>query len=54
MATVYKIEIETTSAWVNYNEKYVKEMFEKFLKEHKDENTGFGFENTTVEVERKS
>lgn len=53
MATVYKIKIDTTSAWVSYNEKYIQEMFEKFLKEYKDENTGLGFENTTVEVDRK-
>lgn len=54
MATVYKIEIETTSPWVNYDEKHVKEMFEKFLKEYKDERTVNKFEGTEVKVKRKA
>ena len=52
MATVYKIEISTTSAFVNYDEKSVQEMFEKFLKEYRDDKTNLGFEGTEVKVER--
>lgn len=53
MATVYNVKIKTVSAFVAHDEKYVQKMFEKFLKEYKDEKTGLGFENTEVEVERK-
>ena len=53
MATVYKIEIQTVSAFCAYDEKYVKEMFEKFLKEFKDDKTKLGFESTEVKVEIK-
>jgi len=52
MATVYKIEIKTVSAFCAYDEKYMKEMLEKFLKEYKDEKTKLGFENTEIKVER--
>lgn len=52
MATVYKVEIKTVSAWQAYPEDYVKEMFEKFLKEYEDEKTGLGFENSEVEVKK--
>ena len=52
MATVYKIEIETVSAFVNYNEKYIKDLFEKFLKEYKDPELKLGFESTEIEVSR--
>ena len=52
MATVYKINITTTSAFVNYNEEYVKKMFENFLKDYKDDFTQLGFENTEVVVEK--
>lgn len=45
MATVYKIQIKTVSAFINYNEKYITEMFEKFLKQQK-------FEATEIDVER--
>ena len=33
MATIYNIKIKTVSAFCRYNEQYVQEMFEKFLKE---------------------
>ncbi len=52
MATVYKIKIKTVSAFVNYDEKYMKELLEKFLKEYRDKDNKLGFENTEVEVER--
>jgi hypothetical protein len=52
MATVYKIKIKTVSAFCNHNEKYIKEMLKKFLKEYKDKDTNTGFENTEIEVER--
>ncbi len=52
MATVYKIEIETVSAFVNYDEKYIKDMFEQFLKDYKDKKTNLGFENTDIMVKR--
>jgi nucleotidyltransferase/DNA polymerase involved in DNA repair len=54
MATVFEIKIKTVSAFASYNEKYIKEMFAKFLKEYKDEKTHLGFENTEVEVKRTS
>jgi hypothetical protein len=52
MATIYKIKIKTVSAFCAYNEKYIKEMFEKFLKEYKDKDSKLGFESTEIEVER--
>lgn len=52
MATIYHIKIKTVSAFVNHDEKYIKEMFEKFLKEYKDEKTKLGFESTEIEVTR--
>lgn len=52
MATIYDIKIKTVSPWVNYDEKYIKEMFEKFLKEYRDEKTELGFESTEIEVKR--
>ena len=52
MATIYNIKIETVSAFCAYDEEYIKEMFEKFLREYKDKETGLGFENTEIEVER--
>lgn len=52
MATVYKIEIETVSPWVNYPPEQIKEMFEKFLEEFEDENTSNKFECTEVKVKR--
>ena len=35
MATVYKIEIETVSEYVSYDERTIQEMFEEFLTENK-------------------
>jgi hypothetical protein len=52
MATIYKIKIKTVSPFVSYDEKYIKEMFEKFLKEYKDKETKLGFESTEIKVER--
>lgn len=52
MATIYDIKIKTVSAFVNHDENYIKEMFKKFLKEYKDENTKLGFESTEIEVKR--
>lgn len=52
MATIYEIKIKTVSAFCSYDDKYIKEMFEKFLKGYKDEKTKLGFENTEIEVER--
>lgn len=45
MATLYNIKIKTVSAFINYNERDITEMFEKFLKEQK-------FEGTEIDVER--
>ena len=52
MATVYSVKIKTVSAFVNYDEEYMKKMFEKFLSDYKDESNQLGFEATEVEVER--
>lgn len=51
MATIYNIKIKTVSPFCAYDEKYVQEMFQKFLEKYRDENTGLGFENSEVEVE---
>lgn len=53
MATVYKIKLKTTSAFVSYSEKYIEDMLEKFFKEYRDEKTGLGFENTEIKVEKE-
>lgn len=53
MATIYEIKIKTVSHWCAYDEKYIKSMFEKFLKEYQDKQTQLGFENTEIEVIRK-
>jgi hypothetical protein len=53
MATIYKINIKTVSPFISYNEKYIKEMFEKFLNEYKDKETKLGFESTVIDVERE-
>jgi len=50
MATVYEIKIKTVSAFCNYSKEQVTEIFEKFLKEYKDKNTGLGFETTEIDV----
>ena len=52
MATLYKIKIKTVSAFCNYDEKYITDMFDKFLKDYKDKETGLGFEGTEIDVER--
>ncbi len=52
MATIYEIKIKTVSPFIAYNEKYMEEMFEKFLKDYRDLNTGLRFENTEIEVKR--
>lgn len=52
MATLYKIQIKTVSPFISYNEAYMVEMFEKFLKEYRDEKTKLGFEGTEIDVER--
>ena len=54
MATVYKIEIETTSAFVSYSEDKIKEIFECLIKEYKDKNTPMRFESTEVKVKIKA
>ncbi len=53
MATLYEINIKTVSAFCAYDERYMKELFDKFLKEYKDKHTQLGFENTEIEVEIK-
>lgn len=53
MATIYNIKIKTVSPFCSFDEGHVKRMFEKFLKEYRDEETGLGFESTEIEVERK-
>lgn len=45
MATVYKIQIKTVSPFINYSEKFMTEMFERFLREQK-------FEATEIDVQR--
>lgn len=52
MATVYEIKINTVSPFVNYKEDFIKKIFEKFLREYKDEFTNGTFESTEIEVKR--
>jgi len=56
MATVYNIKIKTVSPFCAYDEKYIQEMFKKFLKEYKDKDkdkdTKLGFESTEIVVEK--
>lgn len=52
MATIYEVKIITVSAFRAYDEVYIKEMFKKFLKEYKDEETQLGFESTEIEVKK--
>lgn len=52
MATIYDIKIKTVSPFCAYNEKYMTNMFEKFLKEYKDPKNNMGFEATEIEVKR--
>ena len=53
MATIYNINIKTVSAFQNYNEQYINDIFKKFLKDYRDPKSGLGFENTEIEVIRK-
>lgn len=46
MATVYKIKIETTSPWCNYNEGTIEDLFYDFLYNN-------GFESTIVNIIRR-
>lgn len=52
MATIYEIKIKTVSAFVAYDEKYIQDMFQKFIEEYKDKKTKLGFESTEIEVKR--
>jgi len=52
MATLYKIKIKTVSPFMSWSEKYMIEMFEKFLKEYEDPMTGMKFEATEIDVEK--
>ena len=52
MATLYKIKIKTVSPFSAYDEAYMTEMFEKFLREYRDPKSGLGFEGTEIDVER--
>lgn len=52
MATVYKIQIKTVSSFVAYDEHYIREMFDKFIRNYKDYDNGMGFEATEIDVER--
>lgn len=50
MATIYSIKIKTVSAFVNYNESEIKEIFQSFIKKYRHETTGLGFESTEIDV----
>jgi len=52
MATIYEIKIRTVSPFVNYDEEEMKKIFEKFLREYRDNKTKLGFENTEIDVKR--
>lgn len=53
MATIYKINIKTVSAFQNYPVDKVREIFEDFIKEYRDKKTGLGFESTVVDVKKE-
>ncbi len=54
MATIYNIKIEMVSPFVSYDEKYIKDMFEKFLTEYRDKDSKLGFESIEIkEIDRK-
>ncbi len=53
MATVYNIEIKTVSAFVNYPEKEIENLFQDFLKTYKNSNTNLGFESTEIKIKKK-
>ena len=52
MATTYNIKIETTSAFVNYNEDEVKVIVENLIKDYRNKKNGLGFECTKVDVKK--
>lgn len=52
MATLYKIKIKTVSPFMNWDEKYMTDMFKEFLKNYEDPMTGMKFESTEVKVKR--
>ncbi len=50
MATIYKIEIETVSPFVAYDEKTIADLFRQFIDDNK---TKVRLENTTIKVTQK-
>jgi len=50
MATIYKIDIETVSEWINYNPDEIKKKLIDFLK---DENN-FNMKNVKINIIRKA
>ena len=52
MASVYKVEIKTVSAWSNYPPAYLEKLLKEFLEKHRDKDTGLRFESTEVVVKR--
>ena len=51
MATIYKIEIKTVSAFTNYSPQQMQEILQQMIEDHRNKN-GQGFESTEVNVER--
>lgn len=51
MATVYTIEIETVSSWVNHPPEHIEKVIRKALEDSKE---GVKFENIEIKVERKA
>ena len=49
MATVYKIEIKTVSAWTNYDPKEVEKKIKQFL----EDQDSLCMESTEIKVVRK-
>jgi len=54
MATVYKIEIETVSAFINYPPEEIERIVNKMFKEYIHPPLGLKFENTKVNAIRKA
>ena len=52
MATLYKAKIKFVSSFVNYSEKDIVTILEKFLKEYRDKQNGLGFEGIEIDVEK--
>ena len=52
MATIYNIKIKTVSPFCAFTKEYIEEIFKDFLENYEDNDTGLGFENTEIEVER--